>query len=260
MGLTVVGLGPGNGRFLTRAAWDILSQAKVVYLRTARHPAVADLPDHVTRHSFDHVYEAAENFDTVYDTIVVELLQRAQTESVVYAVPGHPFVGESTVTRLVAQAEAAGVPIEIVAGLSFVEPCLTAVQQDGMDGVQIFDAIELTQYLYPPVNPDFPLLLGQVYSRMLANELKLVLTAVYPDEHLVTLIHQAGDDDQAIEQVPLYAIDRSDKVTHLTSLFVPPLPTPSSLANLAETVAILRSPDGCPWDQEQTPQSLRSGF
>ena len=42
--------------------------------------------------------------------------------------------------------------------------------------------------------------------------------------------------------------------------WVPPLPQPSSLNALAETVAILRSPDGCPWDQEQTPQSLRSGF
>jgi tetrapyrrole methylase family protein/MazG family protein len=29
---------------------------------------------------------------------------------------------------------------------------------------------------------------------------------------------------------------------------------------LAETVAHLRSPEGCPWDQEQTPKSLRSGF
>jgi tetrapyrrole methylase family protein/MazG family protein len=221
---------------------------------------VADLPTHVTRHSFDAIYDSAENFDTVYETIVTELLALAQPGDVVYAVPGHPFVGESTVTRLVAQAEAVGVPVEIVAGLSFVEPCLTAVQQDGMDGIQIFDAIELTQYLYPPVNPDFPLLLGQVYSRMLASELKLVLTAVYPDEHPVTLIHQAGDDDQAIEQIPLYEIDRSDRVNHLTSLFVPPLPNPSSLATLAETVAILRSPNGCPWDQEQTHQSLRSGF
>lgn len=260
MGLTIVGLGPGHGLFLTRAAWEILSQAKTVYLRTERHPAVADLPDSVTRHSFDHIYDTADSFDTVYDTIVAELLQLAQKEAVIYAVPGHPFVGESTVTRLVAQAEAVGVAVNIVAGLSFVEPCLTAVHQDGMDGVQIFDAIELAQYHYPPVNPDFPLLLGQVYSRMLANELKLVLTAVYPDEHPVILIHQAGDDDQTIELVPLYAIDRSDQVSHLTSLFVPPLPTPSSLAALAETVAILRSPDGCPWDQEQTPQSLRSGF
>lgn len=260
MGITVVGLGPGNGRFLTRVAWETLSQAEVVYLRTARHPAVADLPNHVTLHSFDFIYESADSFDTVYDTIVTKLLQLAEQGDVVYAVPGHPFVGESTVTRLVAQAEAEGVPVTVVAGLSFVEPCLTAVRQDGMDGVQIFDAIELTQYLYPPVNPDFPLLLGQVYSRMLASQLKLVLTAVYPDEHPVTLIHQAGDNDQAIEQIPLYEIDRSDKVSHLSSLFLPPLPYRSTLANLAETVAILRSPNGCPWDQEQTHQSLRRDF
>ncbi len=32
------------------------------------------------------------------------------------------------------------------------------------------------------------------------------------------------------------------------------------MAALAETIAILRSPEGCPWDREQTPQSLRSGF
>ena len=260
MGIIVVGLGPGNGRFLTRAAWETLSQAKEVYLRTARHPAVADLPDHVRCHSFDAIYETAENFDTVYDTIVTRLLQLAEQEEVVYAVPGHPFVGESTVSKLVARAEERGVTVEIVAGLSFVEPCLTAVQQDGMDGVQIFDAIELTQYLYPPVNPDFPLLLGQVYSRMLASELKMVLTAVYPDEHPVTLIHQAGDDNQVIEQIRLYEVDRSEQVNHLTSLFVPSLPRPSSLSNLAETVAVLRSPNGCPWDQEQTPQSLRNGF
>lgn len=260
MGITIVGLGPGNGRFLTRAAWDILSQAQLVYLRTERHPAVADLPASVTRRSFDHIYDTADSFESVYETIVAQLLELAQREPIIYAVPGHPFVGESTVTRLVTQAEAAGVPVEVVAGLSFVEPCLTAVHQDGMDGVQIFDAIEVAQYHYPPVNPDFPLLLGQVYSRMLASELKLVLTAVYPDEHPVTLIHQAGDDDQTVEAVPLYAIDRSDRVSHLTSLFVPPLPTPSTLNALAETVAILRSPEGCPWDQEQTPQSLRSGF
>lgn len=258
--ITVVGLGPGDGRFLTKAVWDVLKGAKVVYLRTARHPVVADLPEQVTYHSFDDIYETADRFEDVYETIVTTLLELAQDEVVVYAVPGHPFVGESTVTMLVERAKAKGVPVEIVAGLSFVEPCLTAVQQDGLDGVQIFDAIELAQYHYPPVNPDFPVLLGQVYNRMLVNELKLVLTAVYPDEHPVTLIHQAGSDNQITEQIPLYAIDRSNHLNHLTSLFVPPLASASSLMALAETVAVLRSPGGCPWDQEQTPKSLRSGF
>jgi tetrapyrrole methylase family protein/MazG family protein len=137
---------------------------------------------------------------------------------------------------------------------------LSALQVDGLDGLQLFDAIELTQFHYPPVNPDVPLLLGQVYNRLLASEVKLVLTAVYPDEHPVHLVHAAGSEAQVVESIPLYELDRSQYIDHLTSLYVPPLPYKASLANLAETVAVLRSPEGCPWDQEQTPQSMRSGL
>ena len=260
MGITIVGLGPGDGRFLTREAWQVLAEAGTVYLRTKRHPAVADLPDNVTLVSFDGIYETAVNFEAVYTQIVAELLRLAENGPVVYAVPGHPHVGESTVTALETAAQAAGVAVRIVPGLSFIEPMLTAVAYDGLDGLQLFDAVELLAFHYPPLNPDVPLLLGQVYSRLVASDLKMVLTAVYPEEHPVHLIHAAGMAGQSVEQVPLYAIDHSEQISHLTSLYVPALPYKASLSALAETVAVLRSPDGCPWDREQTPQSMRADF
>lgn len=260
MGITIVGLGPGNGRTLTREAWDTLINAAKVYLRTGRHPAVGDLPADLPYTSFDPIYDTAESFEEVYTTIVAELLRLGRQQDICYAVPGHPFVGESTVTRLVAEAQQVGVPVRVVSGLSFIEPMLTAVGIDALDGLQIFDAIELATFEYPPVNPDVPLLLGQVYSRMVASEVKLTLTAVYPHEHSVQLIHAAGSPAEQVETVPLYAIDHSPAIDHLTSLYVPPLPYKASLANLAETVAVLRGPHGCPWDQEQTPQSMGSGF
>lgn len=95
---------------------------------------------------------------------------------------------------------------------------------------------------------------------MIASELKLALMSIYPDAHEVGLVHGAGTDEQVVERVPLYEIDRITHSAHLTTLFVPPLPLSSTLSSLAETVAILRAPGGCPWDQEQTPQSMRSGF
>ncbi|MBK8985174.1 MAG: nucleoside triphosphate pyrophosphohydrolase [Chloroflexi bacterium] len=260
MGITVVGLGPGDGRFLTREAWQVLAEADTVYLRTKRHPAVADLPASVTLVSFDGIYETAVNFEAVYSQIVAELLRLAGAGPVVYAVPGHPHVGESTVTALETAAQEAGVDVRIVPGLSFIEPMLTAVGYDGLDGLQLFDAVEMLAFHYPPLNPDVPLLLGQVYSRLVASDLKLVLTAVYPEEHPVHLIHAAGMAGQTAEEVPLYAIDHSEQISHLTSLYVPALPYKASLPALAETVAILRSPDGCPWDREQTPQSMRADF
>lgn len=260
MGITIVGLGPDNGRFLTKEVWDTLVAAPMVCLRTSRHPAVADLPDSLPRTSFDHVYDTADSFTAVYETIVAELLRLGRGQDICYAVPGHPLVGESTVTRLLAQAKEAGIPVTVLPGLSFIEPTLSAIGVDALDGVQIFDAIELADHAYPPVNPDVPLLLGQVYSRLLAGELKLTLTAVYPHEHPVHLIHAAGSAVEQVESVPLYAIDHSQHIDHLTSLYVPPLPYKASLQALAETVAVLRGPHGCPWDQEQTPQSMRSGF
>lgn len=245
---------------MSRRAWHLLSATEQLYVRTSRHPAVAELPPHLTLHSFDHIYDRADDFQSVYQQIAAEVLALGQRGDVVYAVPGDPFVGETTVTAIVAAAREAGVPLQTVPGVSFVEPVLAAAGIDALDGLQIHDAIGLAGYHYPPLSPDVPVLLGQVFSRMLAGELKLSLMALYPEEHEVVLIHRAGQADQVVERLLLYEIDRSDEIAHLTSLFIPPLPYKASLPALAETVAVLRSPEGCPWDQEQTSQSLRAGF
>jgi tetrapyrrole methylase family protein/MazG family protein len=265
MAIIIVGLGPGTGRLLTREAWGVLSSADVIYLRTFRHPAVADLPAQAKLVGFDKFYESANDFDEVYERITNEVLKLAKESSpsssdIIYAVPGHPLIGEATVTRILEVSEEEGVPVTIVDGMSFLEPTLSALGVDGLEGLQLFDAIEVGGYNHPPLNTDRPLVLGQVYSRSIANELKLALMAHYPDEHEVILVHAAGTERRYVESVPLYGIDRSEHLAHLSSLYVPPLPNASTLPSLANTVAYLRGPDGCPWDQEQTRQSLRADF
>lgn len=256
--IMIVGLGPGSADLITRGVWQRLREADTIYLRTARHPAVAELPASPRKISFDTIYETAPDFGAVYDQIVQTVLDAArQGEAVVYAVPGDPSVGEATVSAILQGASRRTIPCRVLPGVSFIEPSLAALGRDALNGLQLFDAISLAGYNHPPVNPDFPVLLGQVYSRLLASELKLSLMAVYPDDHPVTLIHGAGTAQEHLETVPLYEIDRNQQIGHLTSMFVPSLPLPSSLQALAESVAVLRSPEGCPWDREQTPRTLR---
>ena len=119
MTITIVGLGPGDIDDLSRKAWRVLKQAPTVYLRTSRHGCVSCLPQNdITYHSFDDLYDTAENFEAVYNTIVERLLEAAQSGDVVYAVPGDPLVGESTTTRILAKASAAGIRVEIVSGIA----------------------------------------------------------------------------------------------------------------------------------------------
>lgn len=257
MTLTIVGLGPARADDLTRRAWAAFENSPIVFLRTKEHPAVGQLPVNGELRTFDHLYEATADFEQIYRTIAQEVLTAAESGDVVYAVPGDPLVGESTVTRLMAVAKERGLALEIIPGVSFIEPSLRLLGVDALDGLQVFDAIDLAAMHHPPLNPDYPALLAQVYSRQVASDLKLTLMNQYPDEFEAVLLHAAGAEDEAIERVPLYAIDRSEQIGHMTSLYLPALGKMSSFEQFQEVIAHLRAPEGCPWDRKQTHHSLR---
>ncbi|MBZ0295492.1 MAG: nucleoside triphosphate pyrophosphohydrolase [Anaerolineae bacterium] len=258
MTITIVGLGPGDIDDLSRRAFRTLKQAQTVYLRTSQHGCVSCLPQSETvYHSFDSLYESIDDFETVYTTIVEQLISAAKTEDVIYAVPGDPLVGESTTTRLLEQAQAAGIEVEIINGISFVEPSLKLLGVDALDGLQVLDGINIGAMHHPPINPDYPALLGQVYSTALASEIKLTLMNQYPDDFEVSLIHAAGTEAEIVETLPLYEIDRSQHISHMTSLYIPAMGEYSSFEAFQEIIAHLRAPEGCPWDRKQTHESLR---
>src|SRR5579875_3282419 len=58
--LTIVGLGPGDPGLLTLAAREALARARLVILRTARHPGVEALPAGPVYRSCDDLYDTLQ--------------------------------------------------------------------------------------------------------------------------------------------------------------------------------------------------------
>ncbi len=257
-GITLLGLGPGDPKLLTREAWEILSTADELYVRTRQHPTIPFLRESLHVDSFDALYQEGRTFEEVYAQIVQKILQLGKRSSgVIYAVPGHPFVAEATCPEIARLARAAGIPVKVVEGVSFLEPTLSALGLAPPSSLTLCDALSLGAAHVPPFAPDAPALISQIYSRLVASEVKSTLTEIYPDLHPVRLIHAAGTSDEVVEELALYEIDRSENIGLLTTLFVPPLERGQSFEALQEIVAHLRAPDGCPWDREQTHESLR---
>ena len=63
-----------------------------------------------------------------------------------------------------------------------------------------------------------------------------------------------------MHSVPLYELDRQSTYDHLTAAYVPAVPmerrTRYDMDDLVHVMERLRAPDGCPWDREQTHESL----
>jgi tetrapyrrole methylase family protein/MazG family protein len=262
MGIVIIGLGPGNPAHLTREADQILRQADAVYLRTGRHPILPYVQTCCGKvYTFDHVYEEKDTLPEVYEAISGEQMRMARERAgadVYFAVPGHPLVGEVTTQLLLERAPAEGIEVRIVEGLSFIEPTLTALGLEFLQGVQVVDALDLITQPYPRIDPERGVIVGQVYSREVASDVKLTLGELYPDEHEIALVRAAGTAEQEVRHIPLYELDRQPAIDHLTTVYVPPLPYGCSWEGLQTIVARLRAPDGCPWDRKQTHRTLRT--
>ena len=273
----VVGLGPGSWDDLTLAARTTLERAERVVCRTTRHPtvdALRALRPELAIDAFDALYDGAQSFESLYQAMALELVERAEASGsaagnapIVYAVPGHPLIGEESVRRLRALGGQRGISVQIVPGLSFVEPVCAALGLDPLDRhLQLLDATLLADMdaaeVMGALQPTLPALVAQLYNRRLASGVKLALGEIYPDDWQVTIVRSAGmPGAEAIQRVPLFELDRAERADHLTTLYVPPLDRLQALrvpGGLRYVVQRLRAPDGCPWDREQTHQTLRT--
>lgn len=265
--ITVIGLGSGDPDRLTLGHLKKLQQAEHRYVRTKDHPVVSWLEETgITFVSFDEVYESMDDFPSVYEEITDRLIRSAaalpEGSELIYAVPGHPMVAESTVKLLRERCGDQGIQLNITGGESFLDEAFARLGFDPIEGFQLLDASELAASL---IEPRVHTLIGQVYDVFTASDVKLSLMEIYPDDYPVTVGHALGVAGQEqILQVPLHDLDRVEGYGNLSLIYIPRDENESlrqrSFERLHEIVAVLRSPEGCPWDREQTHQSIRKNL
>jgi len=252
--LHVLGLGPAGLESMTLGTYRLILSADKVFMRTYNHPCAQDLLHEGAKlESFDEYYEQGESFEEVYENIVRRLEDELTNHAeVIYAVPGHPAVAERSV-QLIMDKLTPQYRVLLHPSVSFLDAIFTAVPLDPIQGLLIrnYDALKgsgLTGSEW--------LIIPQVYSSLIASDVKLDLMEVYPDEAPVMIVQALGTPDQVVQKVKLYELDHQ-KFDHLTTVLVPPHQDVISLTKLQEVMKTLRAPGGCPWDFEQTHETLK---
>lgn len=246
--VTVVGLGPGDDRFVTADTLRVIADVPLRFLRTARHPSAHLVPDAV---SFDDVYETADTFDDVYATIADRLVAAAiEHGDVLYAVPGSPLVLERTVRRLRTDDR-----IECIVhpAMSFLDLAYVALGVDPVE--QSIKLIDGHEFAVAAAGYDGPMLIAHTHANWVLSDIKLAAEQATGDEPVV-ILQRLGTNEQSVVHSTWADLDRTVDADHLTTVFVPSLGSPvgGELIRFHQLARTLR--EQCPWDQEQTHQSL----
>lgn len=252
MTIHIAGLGPGNVELLTVDVVQLLKAGHPVVVRTRHHPTVTLLDPDGDWLDCDDLYARGGGFSDVYDAVAQRVLGVAPEGDVVFAVPGHPLFAEASVERVIALAAEIGVATQIHPGVSYVDVAAAALRRD-LGGVQLCDALDLR------IDAQRPALIAQLYDRDTVSQLKLALLEIYPGDHAVVVLRSLSTPEERQETIQLANLDHQP-FSYLDSLFVPavsPEDDVRRLDGIHHVVWRLNAPDGCPWDREQTHDSLR---
>ncbi|MBQ6332668.1 MAG: nucleoside triphosphate pyrophosphohydrolase [Clostridia bacterium] len=234
---------------LTRAAWDAILYADTLYLQTSEHPSAKPVLDaDLVFTTLDDLYETAEDFDKLNEAIAARLVSAGNC---VYAV-----MGDGCFAQLPAIEKAAkkhGFHVDVLPGVSYAKAAFPKLQD-----AQIYAARALPKR----VDPNMPLYIQELDNPIIAGEIKLTLSEIYPDECPVTLATMQKDGHYSYRTFPLSELDRKHTLFAGSVLYVKPASfeerTRYGYYDLVAVMHRLRAPGGCPWDREQTHESLKA--
>ncbi len=215
--IRIVGLGPGDSKYITKEVLDVLQSTDTVYMRTTEHPThefLRKLQKNIV--SFDAVYREKESFDDVYQAISDMLIDKAKTEDIVYAVPGNPLVAEKTVDIIQTTLDESN--YEIYYGVSFLDLIINRLKIDPVKGFSVIDAANLDEQCL--FHKGYVVIM-QCYDRILASELKLWLSKIVDEESDVTVVNAVGTEaTEKISTMKLYELDHKGTFDDMTSIVV----------------------------------------
>jgi tetrapyrrole methylase family protein/MazG family protein len=250
--VVVVGLGPAGPELVDQATRDAIQRTAHRFVRTRSHPSAVLL---ASDPSFDPIYDEATTLDDVYVAIVDALADAAaQHGEVLYAVPGSPLVAERTVELLRSDPR---VDVRIQPALSFLDLVWNRLGVDPIAAaVRVIDG---QRFAVEGAGERGPIVVAQCDSPGVLSEIKLLLGDVGDESNRasasVTVLQRLGLTDEEVREISWYELDRVD-ADHLTTLWIPAHAPPiaNEVARFAELVTTLRRE--CPWDREQTHESL----
>lgn len=254
--ITVVSLGPGDPKLLTLQSLDALRKSRHLILRTARHRTADWLREEgIVFADFDSLYDEYEDFDQLHVEMARRLWENASEHALTFAVIDAQTDGAVRALRATCPEDA---KVTVLPGITMADSCLALLPEtfEQSGSVRVLPAMDAVQAAPDPATPQ---MITEVFDRVLASDLKLRLADLYGDEAEVVLFPSSVKINRKPLVIPLMELDRQRTYDHTVCLYIPAMNLQQRerycFDDLLRVMHILRQ--RCPWDGEQTHESLR---
>lgn len=233
---------------ITSDVAEAAKRAKTVVLQTAVGSALDDMD--IAYKTLDSIYQSAQDFDALEDGACEWLMD----DGTLFLTLGS-ICSNRIAAKAVKRVRAAGGSVSVIPdGDKALCNVFAAGAADAVSGAAFYTASSFER----AADTNITVVIGEIDSRLLASALKLKLMRQYGDEYSIFLTDTRS---HIVQNIPLYCLDAAPSYGYYTSVVMPPCPLEQkqrfTFCDLVDVMARLCSPNGCPWDKEQTHESLK---
>ncbi len=238
-------------KHVTMEIRDLLDSGISLYVQSELHAYSEWLIERgYSFRTMDDLYRDAENYEDLFGKIADRLLSDPEGDCL-YLYIGYPY---DLTGILIPMADKSGVQVEMLSGVSDSALAFPGLRVDCM-----FAATGLPASF----DPSLSYAVTELDSFLRAASLKESLLEYYPAELELKLASYAGGK-HTCTKIPLYELDRQKSYDSTGVVFIPSVSFEKlerfGIRDLEYVLDRLRAPGGCPWDREQTHQSIRNDF
>lgn len=253
--ITVVGLGILENQITVEGA-KAVGQADKVFVKTALTPTYKFFEENeIEVESFDGLFERAENFDDLDDSIIERLGAESEGKSVVFCVNGDG-ASDATVAKLLKKDE----NVKTVPGVS--ASSVAKAFSPSTSGAE-YAAYDVAAKCDFSTDKRVPLTIKELDNKFLASEVKEKLADLYGYGETCFML-KTEDGKIVAKKITVDDVDKGDGFDYSTTLILPPTDLLNSerynFYDLLQIMDRLLAEDGCPWDRAQTHKTIRKSL
>lgn len=244
MSLTIVGLGT-IPEHITEEGRSAINKATTVIVKTAKSPSYKYFQS-IPHETLDEMFDNSEDFDSLNSECADYIL--SQKGRVVYCTAGDG-IEDGIVEELLRR----NADLKLVYGVSQIANAKQkACTAGSFTYYTAYDIITKSHWECP----DHIVIIGEIDDRFLASDLKLFLLDKIGDSPV--LFYRKTWTNLTVSELDRQRFD------HTATLIIPKASLTKKerfgFSDLVEIMKLLRAPDGCPWDREQTHDSIRKNL
>lgn len=238
--INIVGLGYGSIGDLTVQTLKMLKNMQNIFIKGNGHPVMSELMDEgIKFKDYKELYNNIERYSE-------------PGEDAIYAVCGNPLEDEETIKHLLSICEEKNINYKIYAAAgikAFIQECAGRL----MGKVEVINSLIIEN---KSINKRNEIVITNLFNKDIAKKVKAKLLKIYYDD--INVYSLKIGNYKRFDKIKIKDIDSLNDLNELTMIYIPRnSESRKDIYDLIDIVEILRSENGCPWDKEQTHESIK---